>query len=663
MSVSVLALPIQDAINLQIQINDGSDNLFPVKYDFLFNISDQVDCTNSLFSNRTNLTTSPSFARINYTLYTNLNYSEQYYIRVQHNRTGTDSDINCIPMRRTPYTFRAKLPETLLINNTGESFIDTNFPQNLNFTGNLTLGDRIIFRLGEIIDNLLNGWITITGNLRITGNVNVTEDVIIGGNLNVTQNINSSQNITATYFFGNGSRLNISLNDLNDVTIDSITSGSEPFLTYIGTNWVRTSEPLVGDSVSVNTVLRFKSLLGEASWTWDGVDFQISAGADIKMADNDGFVFGTDGDSRIFYDGVNLIINPQSFGSGHVVIGVSRPGTDYRLTFDGETNNGVITFMEDEAEFRFDRNVNGTNGANATFNYFFGNGSFLASPNVSNANTYTDTQISNVNTTLNIRHLINATKDWILNFTQIFSSDWSNVTITESQITDLNHKNYNQDLNTTSNVTFNNITVTDNSNIAGNLTIGDRLIFRLGEIIDNLIDGLITITGNLNVIGNTTTQGINFGGRQIFSAYDSVGGLGLTSSYKVIPFDTENRKDIFYIHSTSGDNVNITINYAGDYRITYDLCTTGSGIASSSDSIVQGRSLINNVLINGSYTFHSHEFVVSLSDHDVPEKFCSSATFVNNFNLGDNFTIQAKASNGQVATLGNGTRLYMEFVG
>ncbi|KKK59692.1 hypothetical protein LCGC14_3031850, partial [marine sediment metagenome] len=65
--------------------------------------------------------------------------------------------------------------DDLIAGNVG---IGTTTPQNLlnvigdgNFTGNLILGEKITFTLGEIIDNIVDGWITITGNLNVTGNV------------------------------------------------------------------------------------------------------------------------------------------------------------------------------------------------------------------------------------------------------------------------------------------------------------------------------------------------------------------------------------------------------------------------------------------------------------------------------------------------------------
>ena len=46
---------------------------------------------------------------------------------------------------------------------------------NFEITGNLTLGEKITFTLGEIIDNLVDGWITITGGLNVTGNITTTD--------------------------------------------------------------------------------------------------------------------------------------------------------------------------------------------------------------------------------------------------------------------------------------------------------------------------------------------------------------------------------------------------------------------------------------------------------------------------------------------------------
>lgn len=66
---------------------------------------------------------------------------------------------------------------------------------------------------------------------------------------------------------------------------------------------------------------------------------------------------------------------------------------------------------------------------------------------------------------------------------------------------------FDQVLNISSNVTFFNLTVT-NTNFQ-NITLTDRILFRLGATIDNLINGVLRITGNLDVTGaiNSTDWG------------------------------------------------------------------------------------------------------------------------------------------------------------
>ena len=59
----------------------------------------------------------------------------------------------------------------------------------------------------------------------------------------------------------------------------------------------------------------------------------------------------------------------------------------------------------------------------------------------------------------------NNTAGWILNFTKLFSNDWTNVTITRSQISNEVNNPFNQDLNTTNSVSFVNITLTGNLSV------------------------------------------------------------------------------------------------------------------------------------------------------------------------------------------------------
>ena len=54
----------------------------------------------------------------------------------------------------------------------------------------------------------------------------------------------------------------------------------------------------------------------------------------------------------------------------------------------------------------------------------------------------------------------------------------------------------------------NNITVRNHLDVEGNLTLGQKITFAFGEVIDNIVDGFIGITGNLDMnVGNITEVG------------------------------------------------------------------------------------------------------------------------------------------------------------
>lgn len=62
--------------------------------------------------------------------------------------------------------------------------------EDISNTTNLTIGEKITFSFGEIIDNLINGWVRITGNLDVTG------DSKVSGNMNITGNTHIEGNVS-----------------------------------------------------------------------------------------------------------------------------------------------------------------------------------------------------------------------------------------------------------------------------------------------------------------------------------------------------------------------------------------------------------------------------------------------------------------------------------
>ena len=70
-------------------------------------------------------------------------------------------------------------------------------------TGNLTLGEKITFAFNEAIDNIINGWITITGNLQVDGDTNITENLNVKGDFAVNNSVffvdSTSENVEENY--------------------------------------------------------------------------------------------------------------------------------------------------------------------------------------------------------------------------------------------------------------------------------------------------------------------------------------------------------------------------------------------------------------------------------------------------------------------------------
>lgn len=110
----------------------------------------------------------------------------------------------------------------------------TNANQDVNISpynfqaGNLTLTKKITFALGEIIDNIVDGWITITGNLNVTNNVTASNLIARDNKLcNLTtcftlQELNATSSGTAD---GTGSWTNTSTTTSTDLNVN-LTNGN-----------------------------------------------------------------------------------------------------------------------------------------------------------------------------------------------------------------------------------------------------------------------------------------------------------------------------------------------------------------------------------------------------------------------------------------------------
>ena len=88
---------------------------------------------------------------------------------------------------------------TLYLNKSG-----TNADQDVDISpynfqaGNLTLTKKITFSLGEIIDNIVDGWVKVTGSLNITGDIEFNGEINGSGNITTIGNITTTSNFCFT---------------------------------------------------------------------------------------------------------------------------------------------------------------------------------------------------------------------------------------------------------------------------------------------------------------------------------------------------------------------------------------------------------------------------------------------------------------------------------
>lgn len=97
----------------------------------------------------------------------------------------------------------------------------------------------------------------------------------------------------------------------------------------------------------------------------------------LNANDSDKVWWGAGKDAWIAYDGTNMLITPDAVGTGFaqistaqalaLVIGKGSVGVDYQLKFDGETNDGVLTWMEDEDYLKFEDDTFWVDGENLVF--------------------------------------------------------------------------------------------------------------------------------------------------------------------------------------------------------------------------------------------------------------------------------------------------------
>jgi len=179
-----IALATPSSLNIQGKLTDSSGSLQTGTFNFTFRMYDDFTSGNKLYE--TNITSDTDSRGIYDIILENINlpFDKQYYLAVKINN---DSEMQPrVNLTSVPYSFTSNQSKAL--NTTRDVFV--NDKVNLTSTGNiaaygnLTLGQKITFSLGEIIDNLVDSFIRVTGNLNVTGTIHA--DTFTDGNVTIT---------------------------------------------------------------------------------------------------------------------------------------------------------------------------------------------------------------------------------------------------------------------------------------------------------------------------------------------------------------------------------------------------------------------------------------------------------------------------------------------
>src|SRR3989338_4864901 len=203
-ALSSLVFAIPDSLTLQGKLTNLAGTSQVGTFNFSFRIYDSYTAGNKLYESNINLTTDANgIYDVVLQNLSSLNFSDQYYLGIT---VSTDDESQPrINLTSTPYSFRANISEGLNkeskyeikeLNITGNLTLGDGFDDVLSVTtgrlnisdgniisgGNLTLADRVTFRFNQIIDNLVSGFLRISGSLNVTGNVTIAQDTLFVDN-------------------------------------------------------------------------------------------------------------------------------------------------------------------------------------------------------------------------------------------------------------------------------------------------------------------------------------------------------------------------------------------------------------------------------------------------------------------------------------------------
>jgi hypothetical protein len=366
---SGLAFAIPGSLSLQGKLTNNDGAVQTGTFNFSFRIYDSFTDGNVLYNlDNINITTdSNGVYDIILQNLSSLNFSDQYFlgITVKEDNESTPR----INLTSSPYAFRANISEDLnkenryeisVLNITGNLTAGEGFADVLTVTtgrlnisdgdikaaGNLTLGEKISFGLGAIIDNLVNGFLRISSGLNVTGNVSIAQDTLFVDNTSSRVGIGTVSPATKldvkgkANFTGNfsvGGTSNVLFVDNTSGRVGIGTASPNDALEVIGN--VRVSGSLNASSINATAIKVGTNDVQTVNAVFNKGNY--SAEYASSGFDNENFTSNLNTQNASLWNasGSNIYLKNQG---GSVGIGTSKPDSALTIVGNEITSNAIL---------------------------------------------------------------------------------------------------------------------------------------------------------------------------------------------------------------------------------------------------------------------------------------------------------------------------------